>query len=332
MVMRGEAGAGKSALLGYVSDRVEGWHVASAVGIESEMELAYSGLHQLCGPMLDQLEHLPVPQREALETVFGLNMGPAPDRFLVGLAALTLFAAVAEKQPLVCILDDAQWLDHALAQILGFAARRLLAERIALVCAARRGSGDDVLADLPSCESAGWATPMRARCCWTTCTAPWMPRSATRSSRRATATRSRCSSCHAPGTPWTSPAGSDCPATSPSTARSNRATPAASSNFPATPRCSSSPRPQSRSGPGCLRRRRDPRPRPGCGQPCDRRRAAQGRGTCRIRSPTRPLRRLPLGSGRRPPPCPSRAGRGHRRRSGPGQVRLAPRPSDAWAP
>ena len=155
MVLRGEAGAGKSALLGYVSDRVEGWHVASAVGIESEMELAYSGLHQLCGPMLDQLEHLPVPQREALETVFGLNMGPAPDRFLVGLAALTLFAAVAEKQPLVCILDDAQWLDHASAQILGFVARRLLAERIALVCAARTGSGDDVLADLPELRIGG---------------------------------------------------------------------------------------------------------------------------------------------------------------------------------
>jgi DNA-binding CsgD family transcriptional regulator len=155
MVLRGEAGAGKSALLGYVSDRVEGWHVASAVGIESEMELAYSGLHQLCGPMLDQLEHLPVPQREALETVFGLNMGPAPDRFLVGLAALTLFAAVAEKQPLVCILDDAQWLDHASAQILGFVARRLLAERIALVCAARTGSGDDILADLPELRIGG---------------------------------------------------------------------------------------------------------------------------------------------------------------------------------
>jgi len=140
---------GKSALLDYVSDRVEGWHVAKAVGIESEMELAYSGLHQLCAPMLDQLEQLPVPQRDALATVFGLSIGLAPDRFLVGLAALTLFADVAEQQPLLCVLDDAQWLDRASAQILGFVARRLLAERIALVFAARSGVGDDVLADLP---------------------------------------------------------------------------------------------------------------------------------------------------------------------------------------
>jgi DNA-binding CsgD family transcriptional regulator len=92
---------------------------------------------------------LPVPQRDALATVFGLSAGPAPDRFLVGLATLTLFAEVAEEQPLVCLVDDAQWLDHASAQLLGFVARRLLAERIALVCAARTGSGDDVLAGLP---------------------------------------------------------------------------------------------------------------------------------------------------------------------------------------
>ena len=133
----------------YVSDRADGWHVARAVGVESEMELAYSGLHQLCAPMLDHLDRLPVPQRDALATVFGRSAGPAPDRFLVGLATLTLFAEVAEQQPLVCIVDDAQWLDDASAQILGFVARRLLAERIALVCAARTGIGDDVLAGLP---------------------------------------------------------------------------------------------------------------------------------------------------------------------------------------
>ena len=100
-VLRGEAGVGKSALLGYLADRVDGWHVATAVGVESEMELAYAGLHQLCVPMLDQLERLPVPQRDALATVFGLSAGPAPDRFLVGLATLTLFAEVAEQQPLI---------------------------------------------------------------------------------------------------------------------------------------------------------------------------------------------------------------------------------------
>ena len=147
-VLRGEAGVGKSALLGYLSDRVVGWHVARALGVESEMELAYGGLHQLCAPMLDHLDRLPAPQRDALATVFGRSAGAAPDRFLVGLATLTLFAEVAEQQPLVCVVDDAQWLDRASAQILGFVARRLLAERIAVVCAARTGIGDDVLAGL----------------------------------------------------------------------------------------------------------------------------------------------------------------------------------------
>ena len=89
--------------------------MASAVGVESEMELAYSGLHQLCAPILDRLDRLPAPQRDALETVFGLNAGPTPDRFLVGLGTLTLLAEVAEQQPLVCIVDDTQWLDDASA-------------------------------------------------------------------------------------------------------------------------------------------------------------------------------------------------------------------------
>ena len=148
-VLRGDAGVGKSELLGYLSNRVVGWRIATAVGVESEMELAYSGLHQLCGPMLDHLDRLPVPQREALATVFGLDIGAAPDRFLVGLATLSLLADAAEQQPLVCLVDDAQWLDQASAQILGFVARRLLAERVALVCAARTGIGDDLLAGLP---------------------------------------------------------------------------------------------------------------------------------------------------------------------------------------
>jgi DNA-binding CsgD family transcriptional regulator len=149
-VLRGDAGVGKSELLSYLSQRVAGWRVATAVGVESEMELAYSGLHQLCGPMLHRLDWLPAPQREALATVFGLSAGPPPDRFLVGLATLSLLADAAEHQPLVCIVDDAQWLDQASAQILAFVGRRLLAERIALVCAARTGIGDDVLAGLPA--------------------------------------------------------------------------------------------------------------------------------------------------------------------------------------
>ena len=155
LVLRGEAGAGKSALLEYLSARAADLRFATAVGIESEMELPYSGLHQLCGSMLEHLEHLPVPQREALATVFGLESGPAPDRFLVGLATLSLFAEVAEQRPFVCVVDDAHWLDAASAQILGFVARRLLAERIALVCAARLGIGDGVLSGLPELTVGG---------------------------------------------------------------------------------------------------------------------------------------------------------------------------------
>jgi DNA-binding CsgD family transcriptional regulator len=149
MVLRGEPGIGKSALLAYVAERAQGMRLARAVGVESEMELAYSGLQQLCGPMIDRLERLPQPQRTALATVFGLAEGPAPDQFLVGLATLTLLADVADQQPLVCIVEDAQWLDQASEQTVAFVARRLLAERVAVVCAARLGIGDGVLAGLP---------------------------------------------------------------------------------------------------------------------------------------------------------------------------------------
>ena len=149
LVLRGEAGVGKSALLGYLSERLDGCRVARAVGVEWEMELAFSGLHQLCARMLDQLDRLPAPQRDALAIVFGLEEGPAPDRFIVGLAALSLLSEVAERQPLVCIVDDAHWLDQASAQILGFVARRLAAERIAIVCAARSALRVGFLAGLP---------------------------------------------------------------------------------------------------------------------------------------------------------------------------------------
>jgi len=128
LVLRGDAGVGKSALLAYLYRRVTneggrggGWKVASAAGVESEMDLAYSGLRQLCAPLLDHLGELAVPQRDALATVFGMSAGPAPDPFLVGLAALTLVAQAAEEQPLACIVDDAQWLDQASAQLLAFA-------------------------------------------------------------------------------------------------------------------------------------------------------------------------------------------------------------------
>ena len=137
LVLRGDAGIGKTALLDYLLGRATGCRTTRIGGVESEMELAFAGLHQFCAPMLDRLDRLPAPQRDALGTAFGMQTGAAPDRFLVGLAVLSLLSEVAEEQPLVCVVDDAQWLDQASAQALAFVARRLLAERVALVFAVR---------------------------------------------------------------------------------------------------------------------------------------------------------------------------------------------------
>src|SRR3954471_3712381 len=144
LVLWGDAGIGKTALLKYLVESAADLTLAQAVGVESEMELAFSSLHQLCGPMLDRLPALPAPQRQALETVFGLSDGAAPDRFLVGLAVLSLFSDVAEERPLLCVVDDAQWLDQASALTLAFVARRLLAEPVAIVFAARE-PGEELL-------------------------------------------------------------------------------------------------------------------------------------------------------------------------------------------
>src|SRR5580693_1510792 len=121
LVVRGEAGMGKSALLEYVAGAAADMRVARAAGVESEMELAFASLHLLCAPLLDRLERLPGPQRDALGVAFGLRDGAAPDRFMVGLAVLTLLSEVAEDRPLLCVVDDAQWLDQASAQVLAFA-------------------------------------------------------------------------------------------------------------------------------------------------------------------------------------------------------------------
>jgi DNA-binding CsgD family transcriptional regulator len=155
LVLRGGVGSGKSALLRHVSARADTWRVTSVVGVESEMELAFSGIHQLCSPLLGFLERLPGPQRVALETVFGLATGPPPDRFMVALSALALLAEAAEDQPLVCIVDDVHWLDAASAQVVGFVARRLLVERVVIVCATRAGIGEDALAGLPELAVSG---------------------------------------------------------------------------------------------------------------------------------------------------------------------------------
>ena len=118
LVVRGEAGIGKSALLEYLLARASGCRIAQAAGVESEMELPFSGLHQLCAPLLDRVGRLPGPQSDALRTAFGLTRGEPPDRFLVGLAVLSLLAEVAEDRPLICVVDDAQWLDLVSAQTL----------------------------------------------------------------------------------------------------------------------------------------------------------------------------------------------------------------------
>jgi DNA-binding CsgD family transcriptional regulator len=149
VILRGEAGVGKTALLDYAIGSAQDFRVLRSVGVESEMELAFASLHQLCAPILDRRDTLPGPQREALEVAFGLDSGPAPDRFLVGLATLSLLAETADEQPLLCVIDDAQWLDSASALAFALVARRLMAEPISLVFAVREPIDVRELAGLP---------------------------------------------------------------------------------------------------------------------------------------------------------------------------------------
>ncbi|MDT5292304.1 MAG: hypothetical protein QOF88_7193 [Mycobacterium sp.] len=153
-MLRGEAGVGKTALLEYASELASGFRVARVAGVEADVELAFAGLQQLCAPLLNHLDELPEPQREALNVAFGRGVGAAPDRFLVGLAVLSLIAVAANDKPLLCIIDDAQWLDQVSVQTLGFVARRLMAEPVALVFAVRDG-GADGLAGLPELAISG---------------------------------------------------------------------------------------------------------------------------------------------------------------------------------
>jgi DNA-binding CsgD family transcriptional regulator len=149
LVLAGEAGIGKTALLGYAAERAEGCRSLRAVGVESEMELPFAGLHQLCVPLLARLDRLPAPQEDALGIAFGLTSGSRPDRFLVGLAVLSLLSDAAEERPLLCLIDDAQWLDQSSSQVLAFVARRLAAESIVVVFAERESGELDALAGLP---------------------------------------------------------------------------------------------------------------------------------------------------------------------------------------
>jgi DNA-binding CsgD family transcriptional regulator len=157
LVIRGHAGVGKTVLLRYAGGQAAGFRVGQIAGVESEMELPFAGLHQLCGPMLAHLDALPDPQQAALRVAFGLSSDDAPDRFLVALAALSLLAEVAEEQPLLCLVDDAQWLDAASRQVLGFVARRLLAEPVAVVLAVREPTDERELVGLPEMTLTGLA-------------------------------------------------------------------------------------------------------------------------------------------------------------------------------
>jgi DNA-binding CsgD family transcriptional regulator len=155
LVVRGDPGVGKTVLVDYLAGRASGsgCRVARAPGVQSEMELAFAGLHQLCAPMLGHLDGIPGPQQDALRTAFGLAAGPPPDRFFVGLAVLSLLSEVAAERPLICVIDDEQWLDQASAQALGFVARRLAADPVGLVFAAREPGSE--LAGLPELEVDG---------------------------------------------------------------------------------------------------------------------------------------------------------------------------------
>jgi DNA-binding CsgD family transcriptional regulator len=159
LVVRGEPGIGKTELLRHLIAETSGFRVARVAGVESEMELPFAGLHQLCAPMLGRLGSLAEPQRSGLSVAFGLASGDSPDRFLVALAALSLMAEASEEQPMLCVVDDAQWLDQASAQVLGFVGRRLLAESIALVFAVRTPAAGDPspnhLAGLPELRLGG---------------------------------------------------------------------------------------------------------------------------------------------------------------------------------
>jgi AAA ATPase-like protein len=157
VLIRGEAGVGKTALLEYLAGRAADCRVISVTAVQWEAELAFAALHQLCAPILDALEVLPVPQREALRITLGLHDGPVPDRFLVGLAVLSVLAEVAEDRPLVCVVDDTQWLDRASAQVLAFVARRLGVESVGLVFSARIPA--DELTGLPQLVIEGLEGP-----------------------------------------------------------------------------------------------------------------------------------------------------------------------------
>ena len=197
LVIRGDAGMGKSVLMEHIAAQATGCRVVRASGVESEMELAFAGLHQFCTPLLDLRVRLPVPQRDALETAFGLSVGESPDRFFVGLGVLGLLSEAAEGLPVVCLVDDAQWLDRVSAQTLAFVARRLWPSRSRWSSRSATRTGTTSWVGCPRSSSAAFRIPTRARCWTRICTGRWTTRCAIGSSPRPAATRWRCWSCRA---------------------------------------------------------------------------------------------------------------------------------------
>ena len=164
LVIRGEAGIGKTALMRYCARQASGCQLAQIHGVESEMELPLAALHQLCTPMLSSLDALPEPQQRVLRVAFGLTSEPAPDRFVLGLAVLSLLAENAAARPLICLIDDAQWLDDASSQVLGFVGRRLLAEPVGLLLAVREQPASRHFPACRRCPSKGLPTRTRGLC------------------------------------------------------------------------------------------------------------------------------------------------------------------------
>ena len=209
LVLGGEAGVGKTALLDYAIASASGVRVLRATGVESEMELAFAALHQLCAPPLDRLDRLPGPQRDALQTTFGLHAGVVPDRLFVGLAVLGLLSEVAEERPILCVVDDAQWLDKASAQTLTFVARRLVAESLVMLFATREPS--DLFAGVPELVIEG-LRGADARSLWRRFfRGGWTRRSPTACWPRRAETHWRCWNFRGGSPPRSWRAGSGCP-------------------------------------------------------------------------------------------------------------------------
>jgi predicted ATPase len=191
LVIHGEPGIGKTALLEYLASRVPDGRVLTSAGVQSEQELAFGALHQVCRPLLGRMEALPAPQRNALRITFGFSQGPPPDPFLVGLAILGLLSRAAAERPLVCLIDDAHWFDRASAQLLAFVARRLAAEPVGLLFATRDLNGD--LIRLPALELRGLREADAHACSHRPRPGRLTPGSGTRSSPRRAGTPARCS-------------------------------------------------------------------------------------------------------------------------------------------